>query len=281
MAASKETGSSTACVNVFPPRANTGLGLIWLPRNVLKPIDRSPLCKTHVVKSIETFDYSKFDTVIKSVKEHGGISFVSNKREGALSILEAIKSIVREYRYSSLFQFNTYNNRSLHGKDDDLLSILSFFDFIHCVPMFNLKKVDGMGISFTQVVRKRSELEENQIQTFRTDIVVSNYEDNLFVIDGTIIDQKYKVDNSLYKTIKSCINTDLPINKGELKLKKKKQQSIDRADKFYISNNIVKEKSGGFVGEEPIENEAVEVTPTQHSYTAFVTSDNATSTTTY
>ena len=232
------------CIRVFPARANNGCGYMWLPENILKFIDKKPLCETHKVKNIEGFDYSQFNTIIKSVKEYGGVSFVANKKTAALSMLDSIKSIVREYKHSSLFQFNIYSGRFLSGKDDDLLSIISFFDFIHCVPLFNLKKIDGMAISFTQTLRKHSELVEKRINTFRLDIIVSNYSDNLFMIDGAIIDHEYPIANPLYKEIKSCVKTVLPVQKDKLKLKTKKQPTVRdtmhsvKNDKAYMDDGV-------------------------------------------
>jgi hypothetical protein len=211
------------CLTPFPARANTGCGLVWTPSYIVALIDRKPLHKTHKVRSIEKFDYSRFDTVIGSVKTHGGISFVSKEKSSVLSILDSIKSIVGEYRYSSLFQFNLFNGRFLSGEDDNLLNVFSFFDLSHCVPLFNLKKIDGFGISFAQILRKHSELVGQQVGTLRLDIVVSNYEDNLFIIDGATIDHKYPIKSSLYKEIKKYTKKDLPIKKDKLKTTLSKQ----------------------------------------------------------
>ena len=234
MVAVKKQKRSLAGINIFPARSNYGYGYVWIPEDILKFIDKKPLCETHKVKNIDEFDYSQFSTTIESVKKYGGISFVSNKTKTAISMLNSIKSIIREYKYSSLFQFQTYDNRYLSGKDDELLSVVSFFDFIHCVPLFNLKKIDGMCISFTQALRKHSQLVEKQINTFRLDIVISNYEDNLFIIDGAIVDNRYPISNSIYRKIKSCIKAELPIKKDKLKLKPKKKESQEHHINTYI-----------------------------------------------
>ncbi|TET61119.1 MAG: hypothetical protein E3J47_05795 [Candidatus Stahlbacteria bacterium] len=262
-----------ACINVFPARASTICGYTWLPENILKFVDKTPLCETHKVKNIDEFDYSQFSTIIKSVKEHGGVSFISNKKAAGFSMMDSIKSIVREYKHSSLFHFNTYGNRFLSGKNDNLLSIISFFDFIHCIPLFNLKKVDGLGISFTQTLRKHSQLVGKQVNTFRVDIIVSNYSDNLFTIDGATIDQEYKVKNSLYKEIKSQIKNNLPIQKDNLKLKSKKQ-SRDKKDKEFHINY----ESGGEVPSQPII-EPVTSYPS-HNHGVYITSTGNTANTT-
>jgi hypothetical protein len=215
--------ASLASVNIFPARANVGSGCTWLPENVLKFIDKKPLCETHKLKDIDSFDYSQFNGVIEAVKEYGGISFVADKKKAGLSMLNSIQSIIREYKYHSLFQYNTYKGRFLSGKDDNVLNIISFFDFVNCIPLFNMKKIDGMCISFSQVIRKNSELLEKQLCTFRLDVVVSNYNDNIFMIDGTIIDQKHPITNAIYKDIKNYIKKDLPVEKDRLKQKSKKQ----------------------------------------------------------
>jgi len=278
-----------ACINVFPARASTSYGYTWLPENVLKFIDKVPLHETHKVKNVEEFDYSQFSTIIKSVKEYGGISFVSNKKATAVSIIDSIKSIVREYKHSSLFQFNIYGGRFLSGKDDDLLSVISFFDFTHCIPLFNLKKVDGMGISFTQVLRKHSQLIGKQVNTFRIDIVVSNHSDNLFTIDGATIDQEYKITDALYREIRSRIKTDLPIHKAKLKLKSKKQSkyTIDEAVCIGYDKSVEEVQSPPVVGHVevdevqslPISEPIVKSTPySYHNHIAdAVTSSSTTS----
>ena len=217
VAVNKRKGDSAGCVTSFSPRANGWLGFTHVPRNIVAIMDKEPLCEKHKTKDIEEFDYRKFESIIESTKKHGGTSFVSAKKSASLSMLDSIKSIIREYKYSSLFMLNHFSGRFLSGDDDSVLSILSFFDLIHCVPMFNLRKVDGLAISFSQVLRKHSELAGQQINTFRLDIVVSNYKDNLFTIDGTTVDTVHPISNSIYKEIRKWIESDLPVKKDKLK----------------------------------------------------------------
>jgi hypothetical protein len=234
MVAVRKRKSSLACLNVFPARANNGCGYIWLPENALKFTDKQPLCETHKTVTIDNFDYSQFGNIINSVKKHGGISFVSKEKSAAHSIFGSVKSIVREYNYPSLFYYNASSGRFLSGEDDDLLSIVSFFDLTHCVPLFNMKKVDGMGISFSQVIRKHSELLEKQIYTFRLDIMVSNYKDNLFLIDGAVVDNMYPISGAVYREVKKHIKNRLPVQKDKLKQKRKKQAKKDGNNNYYF-----------------------------------------------
>lgn len=254
----RKRNQSLAGINIFPARSNYGCGYMWIPENILKFIDKKPLCETHKAKNIDEFDYSQFNTIIESVKKYGGISFVSNKTKTAISILNSIKSIVREYNHSSLFQFQPHNNRFLSGEDDELLSIVSFFDLVHCVPLFNLKKIDGIGISFTQAIRKHSQLVGNQVNTFRLDIVVSNYEDNLFIIDGAIVDNKYPISNATYREIKLRIKAKLPIKKDKLKLKSKKIKTQESRFSNYRKYGLKDDGDGGAV---EVSSEYIEETP--------------------
>jgi hypothetical protein len=226
--ASLTKSETIGCLTPFPARANTGCGIMWTPAHIIALTERKPLNETHKVRNIEEFDYSKFDSVIESVKTYSGISFLSKEKTSVPSILDSIKSIIGEYKYSSLFQFNIIGGMFLSGEDDNLLNILSFFDLSHCVPLFNLRKLDGLAISFSQVLRKHSELIGQQVNTIRLDIVVSNYEDNLFIIDGATIDQKYPIKSSLYKEVQKFVKKDLPIKQDKLKANLPKQDKHGR-----------------------------------------------------
>lgn len=168
---------------------------------IIAPVNLKPLCKNHKVLTVNQFDAGKFDRLIEFVHDVGGVSFVIEHEEGRKDIVRSLKELEKIFRYTTMFHYEGGSSKHLNGEDDHYLCILTFLDLPYCVPLFNTHKVDGIGLSFSGVLRKASINRGLPERLFRTDIIYSNYMDNVLVVDGINVNTFNPPSSSTYKDL--------------------------------------------------------------------------------
>ena len=231
---SKDT-KSTRNINghlLFPPRAYTRSGIhsndmFGVPKVIVTPSGMRPIMETHRTLNINKFRTTKLDKVRGFVKEFGGVTFVVEKKGAKVELADALKTISHAYKYSSLFSYIT--DEQAYLKDDSMLAVISFFDLKYCVPLFNLKRVDGMAVSLQCIQQEATEKNNRLIKALDVNLVVSNYEDNLFIIDGVAVNPIEPIGSDIYKAIKNWIGKE-PRIKDKNKPASKRQRSKQEED---------------------------------------------------
>jgi hypothetical protein len=187
------------------------------------------------VKLIKHFDFNKIKKISEYVKSNKSLVlyFMSHSAHGSaiptgnsvVDFLNSVKNLNDIYRYCSM-SYLYYSKDKIAYPKGDLRYIIHFIDISSCIPIMNRYKVDGMGIIF-QIVSLSNVLNTDMITPiFNIALMLSNYRENLFVIDGIDIrDQK-------------------PISdKGLLVAKNTIYRSIRNKDTFFLKENV--RKSGG------------------------------------
>lgn len=190
----------TPILSLFPQRIGNIISERIAAKAVdIKEINLKPLYKNHKVISIDRFDIGKFNRVLEFVRDVGAITFIIEYSEGKEKITKAISEIQKLFNFSGLFSLTyTNNSNNLLGEDDRYVCVVTMLDIPYCLPIFNTHKVDGIGLSFTGTTINWA----NQIGAlkpiFRADFIYSNYEDNIFVVDGVTINKNSMIDRSIY-----------------------------------------------------------------------------------
>lgn len=203
--------------SLFPPRANIPVSHqdLNLSKEHFEITKLKPICRTYRTLEIEAFDVAKIKNINEYVKTMAGVSFVIKEKKYRQLLAKQLPHIFKPFKYSSLFYYDRFNRKWLDGEDDDFLAVISFVNLPYCVPIFNTKRVDGMGVSYCQAVRKGSEKRHNLLRSFRLDFVVSNYEENLFVIDGSIVNPVNLVSEAHYREVEKLAAEDLEVKTPE------------------------------------------------------------------
>lgn len=197
---------------LFPPRSFINkMEDFTVVKESLVDTALKPLIKTHRTLSIDAFDCAKFDRLKAYVRDMGGITFVVKEKGARSDLVNVLKFFPGEFKYTSLFHYTKYGTKYLLGKDDNLLGVISFFDLPYCIPLFNLKKVDGMGVSYCQAPRKISEKSNGLVRSYRVDVILSNYADNIFVIDGSDINPLSPIHRDLYSELKGWAHEEMEV----------------------------------------------------------------------
>lgn len=231
-------GSSTRVFALFPPRSFiNSMEDFAVAKEGLADTSLVPLIKTHRTLSIDAFDYAKFSRLKDYVRDMGGITFVVKENAARKDLVNVLKLFPKEFRYTSLFHYARYNEKYLVGEDDDLLGVISFFNLPYCIPLFNLKKVDGMGVSYCQAPRKVSEKTNRLERSYRVDVVLSNYADNVFVIDGSDVNPLSPVHKDVYNELGEWVREEM---KTRSKMPasdhgRSREEKLHAAKEIYIS----------------------------------------------
>jgi hypothetical protein len=193
-----------------------------VPKDCLQIIGLRPIMRRHRTLTVDGFDIGKLERLKDYVEEMDGISFVVKEYKYRRNIPGLLKQMTGYYKYSSLFQTGYYKGKYLDGEDDEVLAVISFFKLPYCVPIFNPKRVDGMAVSYCEAIRKESERRSHLVKKLRVDLALTNYEDNLFVIDGVAVNQKNPFGDKWVREIGNWVANELPIkSRKELEAKKK------------------------------------------------------------
>jgi len=195
------------------------------PIQTVQPINIKPLCGNHEVLTVASFDFGKFDRLLDFIHDVGGMSLVIEQAKGRSKIVEGIIKLAEMFKHNSLFYYNSWGKKHLAGDDDKYVCILSFFDIPYCIPLFDMRRVDGIGLSFTGVTLKASKAYGQLHRVFKADLIYSNYEENLYVIDGVDVNPPSRCGLDIYSSLFAAASMELPVQKGNEDLKSKKKST--------------------------------------------------------
>jgi hypothetical protein len=146
------------------------------------------------------------------------ISTKYNKMRAIRELYTLTKMFRKAYAYSTMF-----HETELIENDEIILSF-SFLNLLDCIPIFNTKKLDAIGILFRAFGRKTSKHLGYLNNIVESAFILTNYDENITVIDGAYIDEGYIEDAGMpfFKQITGFLQHKFPIlypnkNKGKYK----------------------------------------------------------------
>jgi len=214
---------------LFPPsQISAGIERCNAYAQIIKQVDVRPLCGNHKVMTIGEFDPSKFERLTEFIHDVGAISFILEHKEGRRNIAKGIHAIESMVKYSALFQHHRYSLPKLSGKDDSYVCIMTFLDLPYCIPLFNTRKVDGVGLSLAGATMEASEVMGQLNRAFTTDIIFSNYQDNAFVMDGVSVNRPSPIGNAMFRELEKMTTFELTIGPSVTKDEKKSKAKLPK-----------------------------------------------------
>lgn len=207
-------------MNVYtlaPPNQTAhGIEVVSVRVEAINPVGLKPLWNNHKVLTVSRFDIDKFSRLLEFVRDVGAISLVIEYEEGRKEAAESIRRLSGFFKYSSVFFYNSFPNKVLWGKDDSFVCVLTLLDIPYCVPLFNTQKVDGIGLSFCGATVKASKELGYLNRTFRADLIYTNYEENVFFMDGIEVNNIRSPDPRTFDELTKRASERLQIGKPEV-----------------------------------------------------------------
>jgi hypothetical protein len=190
-----------------------------VPTSLICPVGLKSLAKNHKVLTISEFDLGKMDRLSEYVRDVGGISFVIDFVNGFKAFPKQIRKIEKLFEYAATFYYNCWGSKYLEGDDDKYVGVVTFLDIPYCLPLFNMRRVHGLGLSFCGATTKASKNYGQLHRVFRLDHIFSNYLDNIFVIDAIDVNKISPLDSNVYKELVKMTAQELPVMPAKSKTK--------------------------------------------------------------
>lgn len=193
----------------------------------LKPFGNENFIRDHRILDIDFFDPDKVSRLIQYLHDVGSISFVILGEVGQRSIAaDLAKYIVPKFGFHTIMYFNSWmSGKFLAGADDMKLGLLNMFDVRYCLPIFNRRKADGIGVSCS-IITKKATIEYGAVHRLNClDFVLNNYEDNLMIVDGAYLCEPWHIGSAIVRDFEAQAAVNLKVA-GEKDLKKGSAEAI-------------------------------------------------------
>jgi len=202
-------------------------------------IKSSKCIADNIMKQIDVFDFNKVKSVSEYVKKHGSILFslfTQNPHSAAKATNKsAIKfingmydNIVNRYSYHSVSHVSYSKNcPTILG---DLRYVIHFISIPNCLSILNRYKVDGVGLIFNIISISETFKKKCANTIFSISIILSNFKENIFVIDGINIREQTKLKDKYVFDAISIIKKNLEQNEefSIFQRKKKPEENPNR-----------------------------------------------------
>lgn len=223
----------------FPPKAGIAPGIhTKVHAENIYQLPQKRLITGHKVKTINMFEHSKLRGIRDYVNDNDAITFVLDSLVGALDFFSYIPDIMSRYKYSTHFYHcGTGITSDMKNKDDAFIPFVSFVNINYCIPIFDHRKVDGMGVYCGFMYSNKNSEEFGIIDTLS--FVLSNHQANLFHVDGAKIATKAILSSEVLVYLLKRIKAEIIGKKVTTGTKKEKKAKslLDR----YTEKKVSKE----------------------------------------
>lgn len=182
-------------------------------------IDSKQVLNNHKFKIIEFFDESQIKTIKQYTEEYGAITLIIEEQAAMVSAINSITSIKNAFNYCCFM--NVKNANPDHSADDLPALFISFIDLPYAIPIFNDKKVNGIGVRMGLYWPKLTESSHKLTPIYEIYFIVSMFEENIFYIDGKTLNKPGMDDKSQKELFMFNLEQSLKPQK-EKSLKQKK-----------------------------------------------------------
>jgi len=159
---------------------------------------KSNILNNHITKNLQQLHLNdglpngamqgNWEAIKRHVNTRGPITFRIKSDSNNLTalatlrFLKDLRTLVDSYKYHSV----TYHNAADNYKNPmNMRYFVTFLGIKDCIPIFNPKRVDGVCVILTFISKAKMTNTLNPIAN--TTLLLSNYQDNAFIVDGTWI----------------------------------------------------------------------------------------------
>jgi hypothetical protein len=163
------------------------------------------------IKVIPRFEINKLDSLLEYVKDNGAMTFNITSQESTkktaknvCKFLDKLYKMCDMYKYNSVF-YCDYPTGSRICNMKDTLYTARFLDLHNCVPIFNHKRVDGVGVIFNMSSISSTKATGSLATNICITLVLSNYKDNIFTTDGIQVNEIKPLRSSVINKVKNIV----------------------------------------------------------------------------
>lgn len=163
------------------------------------------------IKVIPRFEINKLDSLLKYVKDNGAMTFSITSQESdkktvksVCKFLDKLYEMCGMYKYNSVFYYDYPEGSRVYNMKDTFYTA-RFLDLHNCVPIFNHKRVDGVGVIFNMSSISSTKATSALATRACITLVLSNYKDNIFTTDGIQVNDIRPLSSSVINKIKNVV----------------------------------------------------------------------------
>ena len=196
-------------------------------------VDDQPFTNNHKIKMVPRFDWSKVEAIQQYVEANGSLTIhISNySADCGGEIMGIVMGKFFDGIADNLLNKYKYNSVEHHVCDDsykalastDLAYYVTFISLPNCIPIFNRKKVHGMGMIYRAVKYRHSISSRMMSCPAQLAVILTDYPDNKYIIDGIAVGFVDPVHSDTIKRMRklALVNSKVKAKKGKHQKAKK------------------------------------------------------------
>ncbi len=213
----------------FPKDKGSPANAIYtLNKQDVTTVAGEPFIDAHRIKMVPRFDWSKIESIQKYIETNGSLTIhISNYSADCGGEIMGIvmgkffdgiaENLLNKYKYSSVEHLGCDDSYE-SPTSVDLGHYITFLSLPNCIPIFNRRKMQGMGMIYRAVKYSRSVKLGTIEYAALLAVVLTNYLDNKYVIDGITVGHIDPVHSDTIRRMKK-----LALVNSKIKAKKMKQ----------------------------------------------------------
>lgn len=205
------------------------------------------------IKVISRFEINKLDSLLEYVKDNGAMTFNITSQESdkktaknVCKFLDKLYKMCGMYKYNSMFYLDYPASFMTHNMKD-MLYTARFLDLHNCVPIFNHKRVDGVGVIFNMSLISTTKATGALATKICVALVLSNYKDNIFTTDGIQVNEINPIRSSVINKVKNIITVGAGA-KDKFKVKEDSEKvDFDKLNEGWIDVSVKGDSSNDYI----------------------------------
>ena len=169
------------------------------------------LIRDHKIKIIDTFEKDKLRDIGNYVADNAAITFTFSNLKATSVFWESIPYLCSTYKYTTFF-YHLAGGRKRESSKEEFIPFVSFIDLPYCIPVFDYRKIDGMGVCCGFVYKNGYEKDGEIIYTTNTIdtlyFILSNHQANILYMDGVKLGDSAKIDMNILSYMSHFIETE-------------------------------------------------------------------------
>jgi len=209
----------------------------------IMPIDSKQLIDGHRIEVLDKFPLNSLKEISIMARERGGVSFIiKDRKEMSRTVSNLLKVSKKTFEYVECFKAE-HNVSNAAGHGDNLALSVTLMDLPYCIPIYDSRRVDGVGLIFSlfypQSTEKKGSLRYHDLCA----VLLSNYADNIFKIDGgSVVNRRSGTPGGLAEHLISVIKHDAERAKNEEKQVASGPVGKPKAKKAKTAGEMVKQR---------------------------------------
>lgn len=225
----------------FPTKKGLSPGtIIDINYKNLHLLPQKNLTKDHKIKTINAFKKDNLYDIGNYVTTNAAITFTFSDLNAASMFWKEIPYLCSIYKYTSFF-FHFGGSRKRKNLKEKFIPFISFIDLPYCIPVFDYRKIDGMGVCCGFMYK--NEHEENGKKITSTTVVdtlyfiLSNHKTNILYMDGVKLGNSAKISTDMLNYMSNFIEIEILYKET-----KKQPNLLNKTEKELQENNVLQNR---------------------------------------